>query len=134
MWAIMRPTRGAFLIRMGMCGSGPRTGTRRPIQPATQWWIPPDRLRARPGSAGVVPGAAPGRPCVQLSATPSPPATATTTLASVLVSKSNSKGAMYGRMTDMAERKGGARRAWTKGAVAQKGHARHAEPRRNFVV
>jgi hypothetical protein len=35
---------------------------------------------------------------------------------------------MYGRMTGMAERKGGARRAWTKGAVAQKGHARHAEP------
>ena len=30
----------------------------------------------------------------------------------------------------MAERKGGAGRAWTKGAVAQKGHARHAEPRR----
>jgi hypothetical protein len=49
-------------------------------------------------------------------------------LASVLVSKSNSKGAMYGRMTDMAERKGGAGRAWTKGAEAQKGHARHAEP------
>jgi hypothetical protein len=48
----------------------------------------------------------------------------------VSVSNSNSKGAMYGRMTDMAERKGGAGRAWTKGAIAQKGHARHAEPRR----
>ena len=35
---------------------------------------------------------------------------------------------MDGRMTDMAKRKGGAGRAWTKGAVAQKGHARHAEP------
>ena len=33
----------------------------------------------------------------------------------------------------MAEGEGGAGRAWTKGAVAQKGHARHAEPRRNFV-
>ena len=31
----------------------------------------------------------------------------------------------------MAEREGGAGRAWTKGAVAQKGHARHAEPQRN---
>jgi hypothetical protein len=29
---------------------------------------------------------------------------------------------MYGRMTDMAEGEGGARRAWPKGAVAQKGH------------
>jgi hypothetical protein len=35
---------------------------------------------------------------------------------------------MYERMTDMAEREGGAGRAWTKGAAAQKGHARHAEP------
>ena len=33
----------------------------------------------------------------------------------------------------MAEGEGGARRAWTKGAVAQKGHARHAEPQRNFA-
>jgi hypothetical protein len=33
----------------------------------------------------------------------------------------------------MAEGEGGAGRAWTKGAVAQKGHARHAEPRRNFA-
>jgi hypothetical protein len=30
---------------------------------------------------------------------------------------------MYGRMTDIAEGEGGARRAWTKGAAAQKGHA-----------
>jgi len=33
-------------------------------------------------------------------------------------------------MTDIAEGEGGAGRAWTKRAVAQKGHARHAEPRR----
>ena len=37
---------------------------------------------------------------------------------------------MYGRMTDIAERKGGARRAWTKGAVAQMGHASKRSPRR----
>ena len=36
-------------------------------------------------------------------------------------------------MTDMAEGEGGVRRAWTKGAVAQMGHARHAEPRRKFA-
>ena len=41
--------------------------------------------------------------------------------------------AMYGRMTDIAESKGGAGRAWTKGAVAQKGKARHAEPDFYFV-
>ena len=39
---------------------------------------------------------------------------------------------MYGRMTDIAERKGGARRAWTKGAAAQKGHASKRSPRRFF--
>jgi len=33
---------------------------------------------------------------------------------------------MYGRMTGMASKKGGAGRAWTKRAVAQKGHVRHA--------
>ncbi len=37
-------------------------------------------------------------------------------------------------MTDIAEGEGGAGRAWTKGAVAQKGHARHAEPRRKFSI
>ena len=36
-------------------------------------------------------------------------------------------------MTDIATKKGGAGRAWTKGAVAQKGHARHAEPDFYFV-
>jgi len=36
-------------------------------------------------------------------------------------------------MTDMAEREGGAGRAWTKGAEAQKGQARHAESRSNFA-
>ena len=63
-----------------------------------------------------------------------PRAPATATPASVSVSNSNSKGAMYERMTDMAEREGGAGRAWTKGAEAQKGHARHAEPRRKLVA
>ncbi|MDG1355746.1 MAG: hypothetical protein P8P90_05805 [Opitutales bacterium] len=128
MWAIIRPTRWAFSICMEMCGSGPQTGTRRPIPAATRWWIPPDRPRARIGSSGVVPGATMERPCVQRSASATPPATATAPLASVLVSKSSSKGAMYGRMTDIAEGEGGAGRAWTKGAVAQMGHARHAEP------
>jgi hypothetical protein len=46
----------------------------------------------------------------------------------VLVSNSSSKGVMDGRMMDIAEGEGGAGRAWTKGAVAQKGHARPAEP------
>ena len=41
---------------------------------------------------------------------------------------------MNGRMTDMAEGEGGAGRAWTKWAVAQKGHARHAEPRRKSAT
>ena len=40
--------------------------------PATRWWIPQDRHRARIGSYGVVPGATAGRPCVQLSATATP--------------------------------------------------------------
>ena len=35
---------------------------------------------------------------------------------------------MYGRMTDRAERKGGARRAWPKGASAQMGHASKRSP------
>ena len=92
MWVNTRPTRGAFSICMEMCGSGPRTGTRRLIPPATRWWILADRHRARIGSGGVVPGAASGRPCVLLSATATPPATGTTTSASVLVSNSSSKG------------------------------------------
>jgi hypothetical protein len=33
----------------------------------------------------------------------------------------------------MAEGEDGAGRAWTKGATAQKGHARHAEPQRKFA-
>jgi hypothetical protein len=36
-------------------------------------------------------------------------------------SKSSSKGAMYVRMTDIAERKGGARRGWTKGVMPASG-------------
>ena len=56
MWGNMRPTRGAFLICTEMSGSGPRTGTRRLIPPATRWWILADRHRARFGSHGVVPG------------------------------------------------------------------------------
>ena len=39
--------------------------------------------------------------------------------------------AMYGRMTDMAEREGGAGRAWTNGAAAQKGHASKRSTRSN---
>ena len=35
---------------------------------------------------------------------------------------------MNGRMTDRAERKGGARRAWPKGATAQMGHASKLSP------
>ncbi|MFL2928843.1 MAG: hypothetical protein ACJZ72_09705 [Opitutales bacterium] len=35
-------------------------------------------------------------------------------------------------MTDIAEGKGGVRRAWTKGAVAQRGHASKRSPRRFF--
>ena len=46
------PTHGAFLICTEMCGSGPRTGTRRLIPPATRWWILADRHRARIGSSG----------------------------------------------------------------------------------
>jgi hypothetical protein len=38
-------------------------------------------------------------------------------LASVLVSKSNSKGAMDGRMTDRATKKGGARRVLARGGA-----------------
>ena len=80
-------TRGAFLICTETCLSGPRTGIRRLIPPATQWWIPPDRPRARIGSVGVVPGATTGRPCVQLRASTTPPAPVSTLSASVLVSK-----------------------------------------------
>ena len=35
---------------------------------------------------------------------------------------------MYGRMTDIAEEEGGAGRAWSKGAAAQKGHASKRSP------
>ena len=52
MWGNMRPTPGAFLICMEMCGSGPQTGTRRPIPPATRWLIPTGRHRARIGFTG----------------------------------------------------------------------------------
>jgi hypothetical protein len=121
------------LICTEMSGNGRQTGMVPLIPPATRWWTQQVRHRARIGSHGVVPGPATVRSCVLLSAATPPPATVTTALASVLVSKSNSKGAMYGRMTGMAEREGGAGRAWTKGATAQKGHARHAEPRRKFA-
>ena len=72
MWVSMPPTHGAFLICMAMCGSGPRTGTKRRIPPATRWLIPLDRHRARIGSDGVVPGTTTGRTCVLLSAAPTP--------------------------------------------------------------
>ena len=52
MWGNMRPTPGAFLICMEMCGSGPQTGTRRPIPAATRWLIPRVRHRARSGLRG----------------------------------------------------------------------------------
>ena len=131
MWGNMHRIHGAFSICMEMCGNGRRTGTRH-TPPAIRWLTQPDRHRARIGSSGVVPGTTMERTCVQLSATTSPPATAPTPLASVLVSKSSSKGARYGRMTDIAEGKGGARRAWTKGATAQMGHASKRSPRRFF--
>ena len=79
MWVNTRPTRWAFSICMEMCGSGPRTGSRRPIPPATRWWTQPDRHRARIGSSGVVPGTTTGRTCVQLSAPTTLPVTATAT-------------------------------------------------------
>jgi len=41
---------------------------------------------------------------------------------------SRNERAMYGRMTDIVESKGGVGLAWAKGAVAQKDQARHAEP------
>ena len=66
------PTRGAFLICTEMSGSGPRTGTKRPIPRATRWLIPLDRHRARIGSRGVVPGTTAGRPCVRLCAATPP--------------------------------------------------------------
>ena len=91
MWVNTRPTRGAFSICMEMCGSGPQTGTRRLIPPATLLWILADRLRARLGSSGVVPGTPTGRTCVLPGATTAPPAPVTTPSASVLVSNSNSK-------------------------------------------
>ncbi len=72
MLGCMPPTPGAFLICMEMSGSGPRTGTRRLIPPATRWSIRPDRHRARIGSDGVVPGSTTGRTCVQLSANSGP--------------------------------------------------------------
>jgi len=49
----------------------------------------------------------------------------------VLVSKkASSQRARYGRMKYLADWEGGAGRDWTKRAGAQKGHARHAKPRR----
>ena len=84
-----RPTLGDSLICTGMSGSGPQTGIRSPIPAATRWWILPVRRRARLGSGGVVLGSTTGRTCVRLSATAAPPASAPTTSASVLVSKSS---------------------------------------------
>ena len=54
---------GAYLTCMEMCGSGPWTGTRRLIPPVTRLLIQQDRLRARYGSYGVVPGTTTGRTC-----------------------------------------------------------------------
>ena len=99
MWGNTRPTRGAFLICTEMCGSGPRTGTRRLIPPATRWWILAVRHRARIGSYGVVPGAPTGRTCVLLSASAHPRHPPLAPLASVLVSNSSSQGS-NGRKDD----------------------------------
>ena len=77
--------------------TGPASGSTR-VSRGGSWYLAGSNLRSAKRGNGT-----PGQP---------PQATS----ASVLVSKSNSKGAMYGRMTDMAEREGGAGRAWTKGA------------------
>ena len=53
--------------------------------------ILPDRLRARLGSYGVVPGTSTGRTCVRLGATATAPASVPATSASVSVSKSSSQ-------------------------------------------
>ena len=130
MWANSRPTRGAFFDMHGNVGEW----TADRYQAAYPTGNPVVDPTGASGSYRVVRGGAwyfdgPALRSAKRDYIP-PERTATTSLASVLVSNSNSKGAMYGRMTGMAERKGGAGRAWTKGAVAQKGHARHAEPRR----
>ena len=129
-WGSTGPTPGAFSICTAMSGSGPQTGTQRRTPRTIRQSILPDPHRARIGSSGVVPGAAEGRPSVRLSATATPRATAALS-ASVLVSKkASSQRARYGRMKYPADGEGGAGRAWTKRAGAQKGHARHAKPRR----
>ncbi|MEC8043227.1 MAG: hypothetical protein VX130_01370 [Verrucomicrobiota bacterium] len=85
---------GAFLICMVTCGSGPRTGIRRPIPTATRWWIQQDRRRVRPGLGAVALGSATPRTNDLRSVPTTPPATDPTALASVLVSKivSNEEG------------------------------------------
>ena len=83
------PTHGAFLICTEMSGNGPRTGTRRLIPPATRWRILADRHRARIGSTGwFLEHDGTYLRSAKRSNTPS----YRTALASVLVSKSSSKG------------------------------------------
>ena len=85
------PTHGAFLICTEMSGSGPRTGTRRLIPPATRWWILADRHRARSGPTGWFLDHD-GTSLRSASAATTPPSDRRYTLASVLVSNSSSKG------------------------------------------
>ena len=127
MRATMPRILGAFLICTEMCGSGRRTGTELTVREHRP--IPQDRHRAPAVFFGAGLGALQARSCVRPPAATTPRATATAALASVLVSKSNRQGAKDGRMTDIATKRGRAGLAWTKGAVAQKGHDRHAEPR-----
>ena len=90
MWGCTPPILG-FFICTKMCGSGPRIGTSLLTPPAT-WWSTRPPSSARIESYEVVPGATVGRPCVLLSAAPTPPATVAATQASVLVSKKASEG------------------------------------------
>ena len=129
-WGSTGPIPGAFSICTAMSGSGPQTGSQRRTPRTIRQSILPDPHRARFGSSGVVPGTTSGRTCVRLSATATPEHPHPIS-ASVLVSKkASSQRARYGRMKYLADGEGGAGRAWTKRAGAQKGHARHAKPRR----
>ena len=104
MWANMRPTPGAFSICTEMSGSGPRTGTQAAYPTGNPVVDPTGPASGSHRVNGVVPGPSTVRTCVLLSAAQRPRAPAHTPLASVLVSKSSSKGAMYGRMTDIADK------------------------------
>ena len=89
MWGNMHPTPGAFLICTVMSGNGFMIGMQLILVAPKP--ILPDRLRARLGSYGVVPGTSTGRTCVRLGASATPRASAAAPLASVSVSKSSSQ-------------------------------------------